>query len=176
MMLFQKRIRQLVRSLRARPLTELERSYVCRVLTPAQQSLFSALPIYEQRHALNVCQTLVRGGYGPDRELLQAALLHDLGKHDPLTGRSIPIWVKVANVALTKTLGRSFINRLGQQAPPGNWRYYFHLQSSHEKRGARLALCAGSSKRVVALVGGCHTLKRRGDAAAVALSWADDLN
>jgi hypothetical protein len=41
--------------------------------------LFSALPQNEQRHGLDVLQTVLRRG-GSDRLLLQAALLHDLGK------------------------------------------------------------------------------------------------
>ncbi len=170
------RTRQLVRSVRARPLSEVELDYVRQLLNPGQLELFVALPSYEQRHALNVCRTLVRGGYGPDRDLLQAALLHDLGKYDPTTGRTIPIWVKVANVALSRTMGRAFVKRLARSERPDHWRYLFWLQTSHEKRGARLVLAAGSSKRVVALVGGCRTLQRRGDRAAIALKWADDLN
>lgn len=170
------RIRQFGRSIQAKPLSVSEKAYTSQILLPAQQAFFEALPLYEQRHALNVCQTLVRGGYGSDRELLQAALLHDLGKYDPATGRTIPIWVKVANVALNMTLGRNFVRRLARKETPGHWRYLFWLQISHEKRGAQLVQSAGSSKRVVALVGGCKKLQAKGDLSAKALKWADDLN
>ncbi len=167
------RVRQFGRSVTARPLDDDEKEYIGQILLAGQLALFEALPTYEQRHALNVCRTLVGGGYGPDRELLQAALLHDLGKYDPTAGRVIPIWVKVANVALTTTLGAKSVTRLARQAPVGHWRYYFWLQTRHETEGARRALSAGSSPRVVALVAGGNTL---GDYAARVLQWADDLN
>ena len=166
------RTRQLLRSVSAQPLHDHEWHYINHILLPGQQDLFGRLPVYEQRHALNVCRTLVRGGFGTDRELLQAALLHDLGKFDPISGRTIPVWVKVANVLL----GRKRVARLGRSDAPTHWRYFFWLQSQHEKRSAKLVQSVGSSKRVIALVGSCRNLRRRGDQAALALSWADDLN
>jgi hypothetical protein len=166
------RARQLGRSLRASALNETESAYIRMVLNPAQRALFEALPLYEQRHAYNVCRTLVSGGYSSDMELLQAALLHDLGKHDPTTGRTIPIWVKVANVAATMTLGPRFVARLARPDPPNHWRYLFWLQTTHEERGAQLAQQAGSTPRVITLVGG----QQPDDPAAKTLKWADDLN
>ncbi len=170
------RVRQLTRSFRVQDFSQAETALIQSILLAQQFVLFQALPLHEQRHALNVCQTLLKGGYGQDVELLQASLLHDLGKHDPATGRTVPRWVKVANVALRTTFGPASLLRLARRDQPDSWRYLFWLQLSHEKRGARLARNAGSSRRVVALVGGCRTLQRRGDDAAKALKWADDLN
>ena len=180
-MIFKKaylRGRQFVRSWQAQPLSGPELGYLLTILTPAQFTFFKALPRYEQRHALNVCRTLTSAGYGYDVELLQASLLHDLGKFDPATGQAIPIWVKVANVAAGKLAGplyRGWRNRQSQ-AKPGDWRYYFWLQAAHEKRGAELVQKAGGSARVAALVGEAERLEKNGDKAAQALSWADDLN
>lgn len=172
------RARQFVRSTQARPLDAPELDYLQRVLTPAQFSLFKALPLYEQRHALNVCRTLAGAGFGYDLDLLQASLLHDLGKFDPATGQAIPVWVKVANVAAGKMAGPLYRNWRERQnrALPGDWRYYFWLQAAHEAKGAAIAVEAGGGPRVAALIGECKKLRQQGDRAALALEWADDLN
>ncbi|MBN9389483.1 MAG: hypothetical protein J0I20_15750 [Chloroflexi bacterium] len=172
------RARQFARSVQARPLDPPEMAYLQTILTPAQLALFKAFPLYEQRHALNVCRTLTGAGFGYDRDLLQASLLHDLGKFDPVTGQSIPVWVKVANVvvgAIAGPLYRGWRERQSS-AGPGHWRYYFWLQAVHEARGAALAQEAGGGPRVAALIGECKKLQLQGDKAALALGWADDLN
>jgi hypothetical protein len=166
--------RQLVRSLRAQPLDRAELETVSRVLNSGQLKLFLQLPVYEQRHALNVYNTLVVGGYD-NPELLQAGLLHDIGKFDAATGRSIPVWGKVANVVLSKIGGKNLVSRLAKEQP-ASWRYVFWLQTHHEQRGAKLAQAAGSSPQVVALLGEYATLERNGDPTARALKWADDQN
>lgn len=172
------RTRQFVRSTRATPLDAPDLAYLQSVLTPAQVALFTALPLYEQRHALNVCRTLTGAGFGYDLDLLQASLLHDLGKFDPATGRFIPVWVKVANV-VANAVGGGFYRawRERQSAvESSHWRYYFWLQAAHERRGAVLAREAGGGPRVAALIGECKRLQQQGDRAALALGWADDLN
>jgi hypothetical protein len=165
------RVRQLGRSLRARPLNRAELQTVSGILSVEQLKLYLQLPVYEQRHALNVYNTLVAGGYD-DRELLQAGLLHDLGKYDAVNGRSIPVWGKVANVVLSKIGGKSLIARLAREEPK-SWRYIFWLQTHHEARSAQLAQAAGSNPRVVALLSGNE---RHDDSAVHALRWADDQN
>jgi hypothetical protein len=180
-MIFKKaflRARQFVRATQARPLDVSELKYLQGVLTPAQFSLFRALPLYEQRHALNVCRTLTGAGFGYDLDLLQASLLHDLGKFDPATGQAIPVWVKVVNVAAGKMAGPLYRHWRERQSSvrPGDWRYYFWLQAAHEARGAALAREAGGGPRVAALIGESKLLQRQGDRAALALEWADDLN
>ena len=180
-MIFKKaylRGRQFLRSWQAQLLSGSELKYLQSVLTPAQYSLFKALPLYEQSHALNVCRTLTSAGYGYDLDLLQASLLHDLGKFDPTTGQAIPIWVKVVNVAAGAIAGPLYWpwRDRQSQAKPGGWPYYFWLQAAHEERGAKMVREAGSSSRVAALVGQCKQLQQRGDPAAQALIWADDLN
>ena len=169
------RVLQLIRSLRAQPLNEAEVTYVRDLLNEKQAALYFGLVTYEQRHALNVCQTLLRGGFGSDRELLQAALLHDIGKRDPHTGRYVPLWGKVASVVLSKLGGSKLVKNLAGPNPK-SWRYVFYLQTGHEARGAALVREAGSSPKVNALVGDYQSLYRQGDPAAKALQWADDLN
>ncbi|MEI6043801.1 MAG: HD domain-containing protein [Chloroflexota bacterium] len=169
------RIAQLVRSWQAKPLHETEIAFVRDLLNEKQATLYFSLVLYEQRHALNVCQTLVRGGFGNDRDLLQAALLHDLGKRDPQTGRYIPLWGKCVSVALLSLGGPKLVARCASPNPQ-SWRYLFYLQNKHEERSAQLALEAGSNQKVVGLVGDCPRLLQQGDTAAKALQWADDLN
>jgi hypothetical protein len=156
-------------------LNQTEVAYVRDLLNEKQAALYFSLVTYEQRHALNVCQTLVKGGFGNDLDLLQAALLHDLGKRDPQTGRYVPVWGKCANVVLEALGGPELVARLARPNPQ-SWRYVFYLQTGHEERSASLALIAGSSKKVADLVGNCKDLYQQGDSAAKALKWADDLN
>ncbi len=169
------RVWQLVRSLRARPLNAQETEYLRGLLNEKQAALFVALVPYEQRHALNVCRTLAAGGFGADRELMQAALLHDLGKRDHATGRYVPLWGKCANVALSALGGPRLIARLASP-DPRSWCYIFYLQSNHETRSAELAREAGSSSKVVTLVAHSQIRATQNDPALQALQWADDLN
>ncbi len=171
----QRRVRQLFRSIRAKPLNGIERSYIEGLLNQEQKNLFYALAPFEQRHALNVCRTLAAGGFGADRELLQAALLHDAGKHDHATGRNIPIWAKVVNVGLGFPGGSKVLKRLAN-SDPQSWGYIFFLQIHHESRGTELAREAGSSEKVLYLLGENRSLKPEYLLARAALKWADDLN
>lgn len=163
------RIRQFGRAIVAQPLNLPEQYYLRQRLNPAQQELFLALPIYEQRHAFSVCQTLAHAGFGYDFELLQAALLHDLGKRDPLTGYTISIWLKALNVILVRLIGNRGLTRLSSANLKHRWRYRIWLQITHEARSAELAQKAGSSLRVVTLVS-------KKPIADPLLEWADDLN
>src|SRR4030042_6140545 len=56
-----------------------DRQVIADNLTPAQQRLFWAMMLQDQRHSLDVFYTLQRRGC-QDRDLLLAALLHDVGK------------------------------------------------------------------------------------------------
>ncbi len=157
-------------ALRSRPLDGSEADLVRGILaTSALADLFFGLATYEQRHALRVCRTLLEGGYGDDTDLLQAALLHDLGKRDPHTGRSVTLWGKVANVVLVKTGGRKLVQKVASPNP-ASWRYIFWLQLNHEEQGEYLVRQAGSSERVATLVRGGP------DPALALLKWADDRN
>jgi hypothetical protein len=115
--------------------------------------LFRAMPRPYQRHALNVAARLQRGGH-TDPTLLGAALLHDMGKWDPASGRKVPV-VHRSIVALITWCapGRQLLRRLVAGPPPvGSWRYPWHLQQHHPELSARLAEGAGVAPDVVALV------------------------
>ena len=115
--------------------------------------LFRAMPRPYQRHALNVAARL-RGEGHNDPALLSAALLHDMGKWDPATGRKVPV-VHRSIVALITWCepGRQLLRRLVAGPPPvRSWRYPWHLQQHHPELSARLAEAAGVDPDVVALV------------------------
>lgn len=166
------RVRQLVQSVKAAPLEAGDVDFIRDILNPEQAKLFFALPDYEKRHALRICRSLVQRGFGSDKELLQAALLHDIGKFDQESGRGVPIWGKVANVVL-ETVSQDKLAKKLARPEPDSWRFVFWLQAEHEKRGAELSRLAGSSERVAALI---EKKSENNDPAAIALRQADDEN
>jgi hypothetical protein len=115
--------------------------------------LFRAMPRPYQRHALNVAARLRREGH-TDPILLSAALLHDMGKWDPVSRRKVPV-IHRSIVALITWCGpgRQLLRRLVAGPPPvRSWRYPWHLQQHHPELSARLAAAAGVDPDVVALV------------------------
>jgi hypothetical protein len=108
--------------------------------------LFDAMPVADQRHALDVWARLRAGGQ-TDPDLMAAALLHDAAK-----GRRIRLWHRVASV-LVEAVAPSRLERLGSP-DPGSWRHPFYLQRHHEALSARAALEAGCGPRVAAFIAG----------------------
>ncbi|MBI4504821.1 MAG: HD domain-containing protein [Chloroflexi bacterium] len=157
------RIRQFFRALRPAP-TEAERIAVRAVLTPPQYALFARLAVADQRHAVEVYRRVLAGGVA-DREVLQAALLHDVGK----AGSGLRLWQRVAAVLLD-AWAPGFLARLKARGP---WRRAFRVYVRHPERGARLARLAGSSERVVTLIA-AHQNGAAGDPALALLRQADD--
>jgi putative nucleotidyltransferase with HDIG domain len=120
-----------------------ERQVVADNLTPAQQRLFWAMMVQDQRHSLDVFYTLQRRGCR-DQDLLLAALLHDIGKG------YVRLWQRVVFVLL-------------QAGPPGllrrlalpngrGWQRAMASLKEHGIRGADLARDAGAPPAVVELI------------------------
>ncbi|MBC8163340.1 MAG: hypothetical protein H7Z42_19185, partial [Roseiflexaceae bacterium] len=82
------RLRQLRRALAGR-IEPSERALVRQLLHAREVALFERMAAFDQRHCLDVCLTLLRGGH-QDPAVLRAALLHDVGKVDE-AGRPIPL-------------------------------------------------------------------------------------
>jgi hypothetical protein len=156
------RVRQFRDHLRARVSAE-ERAAAHAVLPPHATALFDAMPVADQRHALDVVDRLLASGQ-TDADLLAAALLHDAGK-----GRRIRLWHRVVTV-LVEAVAPSRLEGLGSP-DPGSWRHPFYIQRHHEALSARAALDAGCSPRVAAFIAGTA---ESGDAQlAAALQAAD---
>ncbi len=146
-----------------------------RYLAPPQRELFRRLDVADQRHSLDVFYTLRSRGYS-DRELLQAALLHDIGK----SGVKIRLWQRVALV-LIRWLRPGWLEPLAW-GDPYSWRYPFYVQLKHSETGAEMAARVGASPGVVALIRDhqqprsnrrWHTME---DKLMAALQWADGIN
>jgi putative nucleotidyltransferase with HDIG domain len=121
-----------------------------RLLSPQEHALFRQMTAYDRAHALRVVR-LLRQQTG-DRTLLQAALLHDLGKS--AGGERIPLLYRGAIV-----LAQRFTplwKWLARERPVGHPLRPFFLYTVHATRGAQLAQKAGIDASVVALIAGHH--------------------
>lgn len=89
---------------------EQEKAAAERLLGPNLTPLFLQLPVNDQRHGLDVLETVTRLDGQPDRLLQQAALLHDLGKagaHFSVIERSLTVFLMAVSPPTLKTLLRS---------------------------------------------------------------------
>jgi putative nucleotidyltransferase with HDIG domain len=112
--------------------------------------LFQAMPRYDQQHALKVVDTLARQGHS-ERDLLAAALLHDVGK-SVTPGTRLRLWHRVT-VVLIHVSWPSLLERLARDEP-GSWRWPFYVQLHHAGIGAEAARRAGCSATTVDLIHG----------------------
>lgn len=153
------------------------------VLGPRLYKVFAALPGQYQLHMLRVCRRVREAGCA-DREVWQAALLHDSGKYDPATGRYVSLPYRVAFVLLEAApTGRRLLKRLSSEGSGGGgsrgtarrmgWRYPFYLNRHHARLGALLAARHGASQNVVRLVAQ-HHYHRPDDQQLAALQAADE--
>ena len=152
------RVRQFVSALRAsvQPGDVIE---LPRYLTVAEVEIFLRQDAVLQHHSLRVLQILENRDCC-DAVLLEAALLHDVGKSE---GR-IGLWHRVAKVLLD-AISQALSERLGSD-DAGSWRYQFYVQANHPSLGAEMIRVAGGDSSVVDLIADHHTsvreTKRRG--------------
>ena len=114
-------------------------------LTPLQAELFLRMPRCDQRHGLDVFYALRRKQHH-DRDLLVAALLHDVGK----SGGGLRLWHRVL-IVLIRALRTPLLDRLASEEPR-SWRYPFFVHQQHPELGAELAQAAGCSPATVELI------------------------
>jgi putative nucleotidyltransferase with HDIG domain len=113
-------------------------------LNQAQRMLFLRMAVSDQRHSLDLFYDL-RACKPGDEALLQAALLHDIGK----SLARIHLWHRVAFVLLG---GLPYLRARLCAGPRRDWRQPFFVLANHTELGAELARRAGSSEDVVALI------------------------
>ena len=156
-------VRRFLRALTAR-VDPAERQVIADNLTPAQQQLFWAMMVQDQRHSLDVFYTLRRRGCR-DEDLLLAALMHDVGKGH------VRLWQRVVFVLLQAS-APGLLRRLAQPNGAG-WRRAIASLNEHGLRGAALAQEAGASPAVVDLIRN-HQRKHLSDRRAALLRTAEE--
>lgn len=128
-----------------RPLTAAEQAEVRAVLSLPLATLFARMPPGEQAHGLRVLRRLrARGCREP--ALLQAALLHDVGK----TRAPPRLWERALVVLARRLLPRRSL-AWGQGRPRG-WRRPFVVSDQHPAWAAELCAQAGAAPLAVELV------------------------
>ena len=139
------RVRQFKQAVSAPELTENELTEIQAILSDDEFGLFLRFDRGEQWHSYQVMRTLQEAGHDQP-ELLQAALLHDVGK----TCSPLSVWDRSLIVAVKKVMG-------GKTAVWGKnntdgWKRPFIVKAQHPEWGAQMAEEAGSSDLVVSLI------------------------
>lgn len=132
-------------------------------LNEIEAGLFRRMPPADQVEGLAVARRLEGWGYGEDRDLLVAGLLHDLGKSLAPEGLRFRVLTTLIE-SLMPWLVWPLIRRGGTLGRLWN----------HPAIGADAAAAAGLPARVVALIRDHHAPAR--DSYMVALQLADDLH
>ncbi|MBC7236837.1 MAG: hypothetical protein H5T69_13440 [Chloroflexi bacterium] len=116
-----------------------------RLLSAEAWALFRGLSAGDRAHSLRVLNALRQRGVS-STELLQAALLHDVGKAE---GRLT--LVHRTFIVCLRRLKPGWLVRLANPQPD-SWRYPFYVYLRHAELGAERCAQAGCSPAVVALV------------------------
>jgi hypothetical protein len=133
-------------------------------LLPAQVALFRRMARSDQRHCLDVFYTLCDAGYY-QAALLQAALIHDVGK----SGGRLTLWHRVA-VVLMQRFAPGWLARLADDGR--GWKAPFAAHVRHAQVGAQWAAEAGCPSQVVDCIRRHHDPNPENEQWA-ALQWAD---
>jgi len=138
------RTRQFWFALTARPHTN-DLAQAGHFLSPQLLELFLQMQPGEQAHSLAVFRQLQDQGE-TDRDLLAAALLHDVGK----SRCQLRLWERVFIVLLRAMLPRH-ARRWGRAEPRG-WRRALVVAQQHPRWGAQMAQQFGASARTIQLI------------------------
>jgi hypothetical protein len=138
------RVRQFWHALTATPAPE-DLDLARRLLSPSQMELFLKLQPGEQAHSLRICRRLYE--QNPQaKDLLVAALLHDVGKAPYPLRPWERAWIVVAK-ALLPTKAAEW-----GQAEPRGWKRPFVIAEQHPAWGAEMAARLGASPTTVSLI------------------------
>jgi hypothetical protein len=140
------RVRQFFSALLARVSPD-DLCQVDAILPPGAQGLFRKMSLPDQRHSLNVMDTLSRQGH-TETGLLAAALLHDVGKS--------AAWITPVHrtiIVLTRRFAPVILAWLSHGEPRrGAWRKPFVIHRQHPEISAQWAAQAGCSALTVWLI------------------------
>jgi hypothetical protein len=143
------------------PLSAEDHAEVACWLPAAALALFQSMSVADQQHSLRVCRGLQARGC-TDKDLLAAALLHDVGKAE---GR-VPFWTRPV-IVIGKLCALEWLARLAVYPRAGvalpEWRRALGYAWWHAEVGAELAAAAGLSERAVLYIRTHH--QPRGPAA-----------
>ena len=137
-------------------------------LTPRQAAAFRELPPHDQAHLCRVYRSLRDRGV-TDRDLLAAALLHDLGKVS--RAGHVRLVDRVAHVVLAR-FAPGLLSRLAGLPAP-RWRLGLALAVHHPALGAARAAELGCSPRTCWLIGHHEDADATTDPALALLAEAD---
>ncbi|MBN1218484.1 MAG: hypothetical protein JXM69_06140 [Anaerolineae bacterium] len=162
-------------------LTAADEALVTSILTTAsQQHLFYRMPPNDRRHALAVVRTLQPSGYRQPA-LMQAALLHDVGKSlgQPILHRVLIVLLEAFwPGALSWLSGVGGDPAVIEKIPW--WRRPFVIHAQHAKIGATWAEAAACEPMAVCLIARHEDIfaaeSTEEEKLLAALQWADDLN
>lgn len=143
-------------------------------LIPAERSLWNLMSGPDRRHAISVARQVEVSLYAnrqePDRPVMAAALLHDVGKVRSDLGTFSRVAVTLAAIAK----GREALAAIPPQAP--RWRARVGEYLTHDVIGAEMLAGAGSDRLTVTWAGEHHLPPERWSTPpqiAAALSEAD---
>jgi hypothetical protein len=139
------RVGQFVNHLTAR-VTPDEEATARRILPRTAWPLFDGMPVADRRHGLDVARRLLERGID-DRELLAAALLHDVAK-----GRRLRLWHRVSGVLLARLAPRLLTSLASPNPASGGHAWWIFLH--HPRLSAEAARGAGLSQRAAGFISG----------------------
>lgn len=124
-------------SLSPRPLAPDDHVWVRAHLLPGEIALWDRMPLADRKHAAGVAREVDRVIVDPPREVIAAALLHDVGKIDSGLGT----FGRVLATLVAAILGRS---RVAGWASVGGLRGRLGRYLRHDVIGAEMLASAGS--------------------------------
>lgn len=154
-----------------------DKALVTSILTTStQQHLFSRMPPNDQRHAIAVARTLQQAGHS-ENALMQAALLHDVGKSigQPIIHRVLIVLFAAFWPATLNWLSRDTTSNLALEQISW-WRRPFVIHAHHPAIGAEWATETDCDPLAVVLIARHEEPTAQKDKLLTALQWADNLN
>lgn len=138
------RVKQFIRAISARPLDQREVDFVSTTLNGKATDLFFAQPDRVQRHGIEIATVV--SSTSSDRDVLAAALLHDVGK----TRYTLRVWHQVAAI-LAGWINSDLPAKWGKMEARW-WNTPFAIAERHTEWGAMMLEEAGCSSLCVSLV------------------------